>query len=230
MKLKFLILISFIFSITMISQAQKRVGFVVETDSIIKYVHLGMTSFNNFSASYSLPFELNDYCETSTRQIFESSDMKLVKIDPLVYQGYLGIKRNLSKKEFKVFKEEWFRNLKKEYNIDALLVVHSAVLEPYQQENIETKLGQIAMIHENNKSSVRVFLQMEADFFVNGKRKSIKGETEILRKENYPGLRSKTTRYTEEEIALLEPVLKELILLQLEEIKGSKPYKKIISQ
>lgn len=218
------------FIISFQTQAQKKIGYIVQVDSIIQQVHLGITSFTNFSSIYSLPFELNQYTENAFENTFGDENLELIKVDQQLYRGYINIKKTLSKKEFKVYQEEWFEQLKKEHQIDALLVIHSAVLEPYNQENVKTDLGQIAMIHENNMSYVRVFIDLESILFLSGKGKTAKGKTSSIRKDDFPGLRSKTTKYTEEEIGLLEYPLQELIQIQLEEIKESKAFKKIISQ
>lgn len=221
-------LMAIIFMISLQAQAQRRVGYIVQVDSMMKQLHLGMTSFTNFSSTYSLPFELHHYTETLLESTFGNEELELIKMDPQLYQGYLNIKKTLTKKEFKVYQEEWFKQLKKEYQIEAFMVIHSAVLEPYKQQNMETELGQIAMTHENNKTYVRVFIEMEAVLFVSGKGKAVQGKTSFIKKDDFPGLRSKTTPYTEEEIGLLEYPLQELIQIQLEEIKESKTFKKII--
>jgi len=221
-------IITILFIISLQTQAQKKIGYIVQVDSIIKHVHLGITSFTNFSSTYSLPFQLTDYCENTLVNTFESENIELIKVDPQIYQGYLNIKKNLSKKEFKVYQKEWFDQMRKKHQIDALMVIQSSVLEPYKQENTETELGQIAMIHENNKSYVRVFIQIKSVVFIQGNTKTIHGKTEFLKKDDFPGLRSKTTKYTEEEIGLLEYPLQELIRIQLEEIKESKSFGKIM--
>jgi len=218
----------FILFISTSIYAQKKIGYVVQLDSILKQVHLGMTSFTNFSSIYSLPFELNTYCDQRINRTFEEENIKLIKIDPQLYQGFLKMKEDLSKKEFKVYQKEWLENLKNEYQIDGLMVFESAILEPYQQENIATDLGRIAMIHENNMSYVKVYINMKCTLFTEDKGKDFTGKTKFQKKDDFPGLRSKTTRYTEEEIGLLETPLQELIRIQLEEIKESKGFIKLM--
>lgn len=228
MKLKFFFFVFILFSSLSVLQAQKKIAYVIQIDSIIKYAHFGMTSFSNYTAIYSLPFDLNTYGADATVSAFEEEGIELIKIDDEVFQDLVDKKKTLSKKEFKSYRNAWIEKLKKEYQIDLFMVVRSHILDAHQQVNMATELGQLAFLHENNQTHIRVFIEMNTDIYWQGKIKTIKGKTEYLKKHDFPGLRSKTTRYTEEEIGLLEPVLEELISLQLSEIKESKGYLKLI--
>lgn len=225
----FLLIISILVSITS-SQAQKRIGYILEMDSVLKHQYLGISSFQNFSNIYAMPFELQSYADQTVRSIFEEEDIVLVKIEEDIYQEYLLEETQLSRKEKNIFRNVWLEELKQEQGLDAFIYINSSQLASYQQENISIEMGEIGFVQGNNLAYIRVYLQMEVQAFTPDKVIHIKSKTKYMKKEGFPSLRSKNTRFTEEELSQTEDAYHQLIQLQLQEIKNSKSYIKFLEK
>lgn len=229
MNFKTYLLIITILITTFASHAQKRIGYILEMDSVMKHQYLGISSFQNFSNIYAMPFELQTYTDEMANSILGDADITLVKIEEDLYQEYLLEEAQLSRKEKKVFRQVWLEELKEEHNLDAFIFVHSSQLDPYQQENISLELGKIGFIQSNKNTYIKVYLLMEIQAFTPHKVIEIKAKTKYWKKEGFPSLRSKNTRFTEKELLQTEDAYHELIQLQLQEIKGSKSFAKFFN-
>ncbi|NPD47523.1 MULTISPECIES: hypothetical protein [unclassified Lentimicrobium] len=225
----FFIIIGILVSITAI-QAQKKIGYILEMDSVMKHQYLGLSSFQNFSNIYSMPFELQNFADDITHRVLGNSDFVLVRLEETIYQNYLLEESKLSRKEKKVFRKKWLDELKQEWGLDGFILLQSALLDPYQQENITVEMGRIGFIQGNNQAFIRVYLQMDVQVFTPDKVIHIKAKTKYLKKKGFPSLRSKNTRFTKEELLQTEEVYQSLIQLQLEEIKESKSYIKFLEK
>lgn len=225
----FLLIISILVSITS-SQAQKRIGYILEMDSVMKHQYLGLSSFQNFSNIYSMPFGLESYADEVANSVLGASDFILVKLEEDIYQDYLLEESKLSRKEKKLYRQKWLDELKQEKDLDAFILIQSSRLDPYQQENIAIEMGRIGFLQGNNQAFIRVYLQMEMQAFTPDKVIPIKAKTKFMKKEGFPSLRSKNTRFTEEELLQTEDAYRSLIQLQLEEIKDSKSYSKFLEK
>lgn len=212
------------------SQAQKRIAYVLEMDSVLKHQYLGISSFQNFSNIYAMPFELQTYADEKVHGVFGDEDLELVKIEEDIYQEYLLEEAQLTRKEKKLFRKIWLEELKQEQKADAFIYINSSQLEPYQQENISLEMANIGFIQSNNQAFIRVYLQMELQVYTPEKVIQIKAKTKYLKKEGFPSLRSKNTRFTEEELLQTEDAYHQLIQLQLQEIKESKSYIKMLEK
>lgn len=228
MNIKTFLLIITILVTTLAIHAQKRIGYILQMDSVMNHQYLGFSSFQNFSNIYAMPFELQTYADEMANNVLVDSEVILVKIEEDIYQEYLLEEAQLSRKEKKVFRQIWLEELKGEHDLDAFIFVHSSQMDPYQQENISLDLGNIGFTQSNNNPYIRVYLQMKIQAFTLEKVIEIKAKTKYWKKEGFPSLRSKNTRFTEEELLQTENAYHQLIQLQLQEIKDSKSFTKFL--
>ncbi len=229
MNFKTSILVITIIICSLASHAQKRIGYVLEIDSVMKHQYLGISSFQNFSNIYPMPFELQPFTNESVHHILAGSKIVLISIEEDIIQEYLMEEAQLSRKEKKAFRKVWLEELKQEKKLDGFLFINSSQMKPYQQENIAIELGKVGFIQSNKNTYIRVYLQMEIKAFGSEKPHSIKAKTKYLKQEGFPSLRSKNTRFTEEELQLSEKAYHQLIQIQLQELHDSKSFSKYLN-
>lgn len=228
MNIKTFLLIITILVTTLVTHAQKRIAYILEMDSVMKHQYLGFSSFQNFSNIYTMPFELQTYADEMANNILGDPEVVLVKIEEDIYREYLLEETQLSRKEKKVFRQIWLEELKQEKKLDAFIFISASQMDPYQQENISLDLGNIGFIQSNNNTYIKVYLKMEIQAFTADKVIEIQAKTKYWKKEGFPSLRSKNTRFTDEELLQTEDAYHELIHLQLQEIKDSKSFSKFL--
>ncbi len=219
-----LFVLIFALTITSLSvQAKHKVGLIVILDTTITHTFIGLTIFDNFSNTYDMPFDLNDYSEEKAMEVFGGgySTIELIKIDRKVFDEYkLGVD-SLCCTDFRQFRKNWFNRVKSEYGVVALIALTNTSTSGLHQRINVKGTGLLNGIYSNFNSA---YINMSAFLIWNKRPKIAICSTISKNYDELPNYYDRKIKIRKSDLLLLEKPLKELIEIQIKEISQDPDY------
>lgn len=215
--IKLFSLLLVLMTISLSVQAGKRVGLVIMLDSNITHIYFGFPGFTN---TYPIPYDLEAYCKETAQEVFISKYhiQEFVLLDKKIYKEYKQQERDLSKRKFKVFREEWIKRIKSENNIDGLLFIASSSLDYYPGLS-SIKADGLGLYSQDLYGRNTVYIPLLLHLFWGSTPQILTGKYQIKSIKDFPFIISKKKRLSNDLLMQLEDPLKNLIKLQLIDIK-----------
>ncbi len=200
------------------SQITRNVGLMVMIEDSLTHHYIGSSADDNFVQRYAATADYQFYAVDTAlvllKEHFPKWDFCTMEEDHfLVYEEN---REKLRPAEFRDFRESWFRTLKEDFEVDAILVIRNS---PRFSDGIHwsnTDITGYGIYNGSRRTHNNVYIQLEFLFFATGRPLThIQGPV-FQQDRNFPRIDKPEELFDESDLVMTEAPLKQLIINQIE--------------
>lgn len=200
------------------SQTARNVGLLVLIEDSLTHHFIGSSAANNFTNRYPATTDYQTFASDTALVLLEQQFPKwnFCTMESIHYLLYEENRENLRATDFRDFREQWFNTLKEDFEVEAILVIRHS---PRFADGIHwsnTELTGYGIYNGSRRTYNNIYIQLEFLFFASGRPLTHIPGPIFQQDRNFPRTEKQEELFTEDDLLLTEPHLKQLIVNQIE--------------
>lgn len=217
--------------VTIITKGQNKetVAFMVYSDDEMMHYYIGVFISQFVEKKYPAPY---DFSKTMTKEadkfLSKFTQYSIVHIDDAYFKTYVEKEKSLKKKEFKLFREEWYDELLEKYGFKKLIVFRNREVSNDYVGNSKYPIYGYGLYNGVYKGFNFVYFPVEALVFDKPRPQTYYGLDASTKNKTFPRLITADDSLTSEQLSVLVQPINELISKQFDEFMNNYEFRNCI--